>query len=170
MYERWSRDSEFRRLLDADPARPLRAKPAEEHLEREGADPRVMFVFDIHALADDRLLGFIGLGGVNWSHGDSWLFIGIGDRADWSQGCGSDALKLILRYGFAELNLHRVSLTVFEYNGRAMRTYEKAGFVTEGRVRAYLNREGRRWDVIYMGVLRADWSRRWPEADNEHQS
>ena len=55
------------------------------------------------------------------------------------------------------LNLHRVSLDVFEYNTRALRSYQKAGFVTEGRQRQALQRNGRAWDVIYMGILREEW-------------
>jgi RimJ/RimL family protein N-acetyltransferase len=66
-------------------------------------------------------------------------------------------MRVMLRYAFRELNLHRVTLTVFEYNPRAIRSYEKAGFVVEGRLRNWLNREGRRWDMIHMGILREEW-------------
>jgi len=52
-----------------------------------------------------------------------------------------------------------VSLDVFEYNPRAIRSYEKAGFVVEGRQRQVLNRDGRRWDDVYMGILRQEWER-----------
>lgn len=51
----------------------------------------------------------------------------------------------------------RWSANVFEYNQRAIRSYEKAGFVTEGRMRQCLSRDGRRGDLIYMGILREDW-------------
>jgi RimJ/RimL family protein N-acetyltransferase len=46
---------------------------------------------------------------------------------------------------------------VFEYNQRAIRSYEKAGFRLEGRQRQYIQREGHRWDLIYMGILREEW-------------
>jgi RimJ/RimL family protein N-acetyltransferase len=61
-------------------------------------------------------------------------------------------MRLVLRYAFDELNLHRVSLTVFEYNERALRTYRKLGFVEEGRQRARLLRFGKRWDMVVMGI------------------
>jgi RimJ/RimL family protein N-acetyltransferase len=64
---------------------------------------------------------------------------------------------VILRYAFQELNLRRVALDTFEYNPRAIRSYEKAGFVHEGRARGYLYREGQRWDLIFMGILREEW-------------
>ena len=83
--------------------------------------------------------------------------IGIGERQDWNNGYGTDAMQVILRYAFMELNLRRVTLNVFEYNPRAIRSYEKAGFRHEGRIRQYLNRDGQRWDILYMGILREEW-------------
>jgi RimJ/RimL family protein N-acetyltransferase len=66
-------------------------------------------------------------------------------------------MRVVLRYAFQELNLRRVSLTTYEYNPRAIRSYEKAGFIHEGRARKFLLREGRRWDLLFMGVLREEW-------------
>jgi RimJ/RimL family protein N-acetyltransferase len=53
--------------------------------------------------------------------------------------------------------MQRVSLNVFEYNPRAIRSYEKCGFKHEGRARQAMNRDGRRWDLIFMGCLREEW-------------
>jgi RimJ/RimL family protein N-acetyltransferase len=66
-------------------------------------------------------------------------------------------MRLALGFAFMELNLHRVSLNVFEYNPRAVRSYEKAGFHVEGRQRQALLRNGKRWDAIEMGILREEW-------------
>ena len=56
-----------------------------------------------------------------------------------------------------ELGLHRVSLDVFAYNPRGVKSYEKAGFQREGVEREMIKRDGNRYDVIFMGVLREDW-------------
>jgi len=53
--------------------------------------------------------------------------------------------------------MNRVTLSVFEYNPRAIRSYEKAGFRHEGRMRGRLNKEGKRWDMLFMGILRKEW-------------
>jgi len=66
-------------------------------------------------------------------------------------------MRVILRYAFTEVNLKRVTLNVFEFNPRAIRSYEKAGFRHEGRMRQVLNKEGRRWDMPFMGILREEW-------------
>ncbi len=155
---RWNADSEYLRLLDWDPARRYSKKMNKEWIEKH-MDEYLTHSFLIRALEDDRPVGEIGLDGIQWNFGDAFVGIGLGDRADWGKGYGTDAMRIILRYAFMELNLHRVSLNVFEYNPRGIRSYEKSGFVIEGRERGLLQRDGRRWDVVYMGILKEDWLR-----------
>jgi RimJ/RimL family protein N-acetyltransferase len=157
---RWSRDSQYLRLLDAEIARPISLSRAKELTKEflEPDEPKLdAFAFVIRTLADDHQIGFVDLDGVQWSHGDTFVGIGIGDRSDWNKGYGTDALRIILRYAFMELNMHRVSLTVFAYNPRAIHSYEKAGFTHEGRLREFLNRDGQRYDLLFMGILREEW-------------
>jgi RimJ/RimL family protein N-acetyltransferase len=160
----WSRDSEYLRLLDSDPAMPESAKRRKasiiEWMEHERPNS---FGFMIRTLADDRLIGFVGLGGIDWPNGDGFVGIGIGKREDWGKGYGTDAMRAILRFAFAELNLHRVSLSVYAYNPRAIRSYEKAGFIVEGRLRQTVYRDGQRSDEVCMGILRQEWERREKE-------
>jgi RimJ/RimL family protein N-acetyltransferase len=153
---RWVADSEYSRLLDWDPARRFSTKNAQKWIEKQ-QESETTFAFTIRTLADDRIIGGIGLDGIRWTHRDCFVGIGLGEREFWGKGYGTDAMRIILRYAFTELNLHRVTLDVFEYNQRGVRSYEKAGFVIEGRSRGLILREGRRWDVIFMGILREDW-------------
>jgi RimJ/RimL family protein N-acetyltransferase len=153
---RCSRDSEYARLQDSSPSRQYTKESTQKWIEKQLEDQQA-FAFGIRILADDHLIGDVGLGGLSWNHGDAYLGIGIGEREFWGKGYGSDAMKIMLAYAFTELNLRRVTLNVYEYNQRAIGSYEKAGFQHEGRVRQYLNREGRRWDLVYMGILREEW-------------
>jgi RimJ/RimL family protein N-acetyltransferase len=116
-----------------------------------------LYLFSARALADDREVGIIVLDVSSWNDRNGFVAIGIGDREDWGKGYGTDLMKLLLRFAFTEVNLRRLTLTVFEYNPRAIRSYEKVGFRHEGRFRKFLNREGRRWDLLFMGILREDW-------------
>jgi RimJ/RimL family protein N-acetyltransferase len=152
----WSADSEYSRLLDWDPARRFSIKNYQKWIEKEYENEGV-YAFTIRTLADNRIIGRIGLDGIRWTHRDCFVGIGLGEREFWGKGYGTDAMRIILRYAFTELNLHRVTLDVFEYNQRGVRSYEKAGFVLEGRARGQILREGRRWDVLFMGILREDW-------------
>jgi RimJ/RimL family protein N-acetyltransferase len=157
-FARWQADSEYMRLQDSDSFMPATPKQMQRKLEKElEREPATNFEFSIRTLSDDKPIGSIGLGGVRWNHSDVFVGIGLGDRDYWGNGYGTDAMRVILRYAFMELNLHRVSLDVFEYNPRAQRSYEKAGFKVEGRQRQAMQRDGRRWDFIFMGILREEW-------------
>lgn len=152
---RWSSDSQFWRLAHVTPAEPELARQRKQHIEERGLDLKSLA---IRTLADDRLIGLIGLYTVYWLHGEAFLGIHIGERDYWGKGYGTDAVRVLLRYGFEELNLRRVSLSFLEDNDRAMRSYEKCGFRLEGRERQAWAYDGRRWDEIYMGLLREEWS------------
>jgi RimJ/RimL family protein N-acetyltransferase len=161
-YSIWNQDSELTRLLDARMVSLRSAKSISDFFEKEAKDASPQeHAFTIRAIDDNRLLGDIGLYVINnWSSRDAFVGIGIGNRNDWGKGYGTDAMKIILRFAFTEINLRRVSLTVFEYNPRAIRSYEKSGFQHEGRLRGALLRDGKRWDMLYMSILSADWKER----------
>ncbi len=113
------------------------------------------------AAMDDRLLGDINLEVTHWNCREAFVGLGIGPRDFWGRGYGTEAMQLALEYAFLEVNLERVTLTVFEYNPRAIRSYEKCGFRHEGRLRGALLREGKRWDMLYMGIRRAEWKEKY---------
>lgn len=155
---RWARDTEYLRLVASDLAQPFSIKATREWWEKElEKTPQDIIFYMILTLEGDRMIGMIGLDDIQLSQGDAFVGISLGERLDWGKGYGTDAMRVLLGYAFNELNLHRVSLDVFEYNPRAIRSYEKAGFTVEGRCRQYLHREGRRWDLIFMGILREEW-------------
>jgi RimJ/RimL family protein N-acetyltransferase len=159
---RWTHDPEYLRLLNTEPARP--ASPAQikkrnEAIEKDAEENKNLFHFTIRMRADDRLIGFARIQWIEWTHGNGWVKMGIGSPSDRGQGYGSEALRLLLRYAFAELNLFRLSAVIPEYNPVALHMFKKAGFVEEVCRRQALNRDGRRWDLIYMGLLREEWEK-----------
>jgi len=156
---RWQRDTEFRRLADGDPVDLFSEKKIKEGFEKSGEDgfKPDRYYFTIRALSDDKPIGFLGLWLNLLTHAEVWVAIGIGDRDYWSKGYGTDAMKLCLRYAFMELGAQRVSLGLFDYNPRALKSYEKAGFRLEGRTRGDMLRNGQRHDSLWMGILRDEW-------------
>jgi len=157
-FTRWNRDPEYFRLLDSAAPRLWSAKKMKEWFEKDLEDSSPTFIsFSIRTLVEDRLIGFVAFDEIKWVARDAWVAIGIGEREFWSKGYGSDAMRLMLRYGFLELNLNRVSLGVFSANPRAVRSYEKCGFVHEGRIRDFNLRDGKYWDLLQMGILREEW-------------
>lgn len=157
-FSRWYRNSEYYRLLDSDFSLMRSSKKIKEYVEEDmEKELSNECFFEIRTLDKDQLIGFVGLNDIQWNHGDCWVGIGIGEKEYWGKGYGTDAMRIALRYVFNELNLHRVSLGVFEYNRRAIRSYEKSGFKMEGIERSVVHRDGSRGDIYYMGILREEW-------------
>ncbi len=125
----------------------------------------------IHLRASDRLIGTCALSGLDPDNGSALFHITIGEKDCWGKGYGSEATRLMLGHAFETLGLHRIGLSVFAFNERAIRAYRKIGFVVEGRAREAIWREGRWWDEIMMGMLDREWrairSRRTISADRE---
>lgn len=153
---RWYEDAGFLRLVDAAYARPRNPEEIEKWFDDWQKSEREIS-FAVRLLSDNSLIALVSLEGILWSHGVAWLGIGIGDREQWGKGYGLEAMSLLLRYGFHELNLHRIQLTVFEYNERAIALYEKLGFRREGVFREFMQRDGKRHDMYLYGLLRREW-------------
>jgi len=154
LLEKWMVDSEYQRLLDAGAATRYTVKSIKEFFEKEISS---MHRFMIQRIEDDQKIGMIDLSGFNWHVGSAWVGIGIGPREYWGKGYGTDAMRIILRYGFTQLNLNRIQLDVFSINERGIASYEKAGFKYEGRLHGNLLKAGVRYDEIFMGILRREW-------------
>lgn len=156
-YVKWDRDTEQHRLADSDPAQLWSEKKLKEFVEKRAEKRSRSFGFSIRTLADDTLIGGVGLWISSWTHADTWLGISIGERDYWGKGYGTDAMHLAVQYAFVELNLRRVSLGLHAYNERALKSYQKVGFTLEGRMRGEGIRDGVRFDSLWMGILREEW-------------
>ncbi|HSM70964.1 MAG TPA: GNAT family protein [Anaerolineales bacterium] len=156
----WTHDSDFMRMFATDPARPMSAamvKNQYEKIEKEIDEGKNKYYFTIRARDDDRLIGKAEIYRIEWSNGNSEIRLGIGSEDDRRKGYGSQALRMLIRFAFAELNLFRISAHVPAYNEAAIALMKKFGFVEEVRRRQALERDGRRWDLIGFGLLRDDW-------------
>ena len=100
-------------------------------------------------------IGTIGLKNFNHTIRKAELFISIGDSNFLSGGYGTDAVKTLVDFCFRSLNLHKISVRVFESNARAIKCYEKAGFVKEGLLADEHFSKGRYEGVVVMGAISA---------------
>ncbi|MGH7639917.1 MAG: GNAT family N-acetyltransferase [Candidatus Dormibacteria bacterium] len=154
---RWSEDGEYRRLQDTDAPRP---HPQEFFGDRDQGPEEPQndaYEFRIRQPGDDRLLGFVAVVNIEWPNRNGWLSMGIGEEQDRRRGFGAEAAQLALRFAFDELGLHRLTLDVISDNLAALGLYRKLGFKEEGRLRERVWRDGEFNDLIYMGLLRAEW-------------
>ncbi len=157
---RWTHDSDFMRMMEVAPARPLSAamvKKEYEKLEKKMEEDKNFFYFAIRAKEDDHLIGRAVIQWIEWSNGNGFIRLGFGSAQDRGKGFGTQALRMLLRFAFAELNLFRVTAIVPEYNVAAIALLRKSGFSQEVCRRQALERDGRRWDLYVFGLLRDEW-------------
>ena len=115
------------------------------------------YQFAICPLGSRESIGGAGLRGSDTANGSAWVSIFLTDASRWGTGLGTDAMNALLDFGFGELRLERIMLEVFDYNPRAVRSYEKAGYRVEVRRRRARFHRGQFHDVIVMAILRDEW-------------
>lgn len=154
-YARWFSNIELQKFTTYDRVFPQTVGQAEQFRQRGIEQGR--YAFTIRLRDDDTPLGNISLKGMDWRSRSCSVGIAIGEPDYWGQGYGTEAMQIILRYAFLELNLNRVELEVLASNERAVLSYEKVGFQREALKRQALFRDGRYQDFIVMGILRREW-------------
>ena len=113
--------------------------------------------FAIHPKGEGQPIGVISLMNVSEANRSAELSVIVGAPDDRSHGYGAEAIEMIVRYAFDDLGLNRVGLSVFEFNERAIATYERLGFEHEGRLRRAVKRQDGFHDALLMSVLRDEW-------------
>jgi len=155
----WYGDSVFLRYYDIEPALPQ----SETQLIEMVSDIRKSndkYIFSIRYNEDDKLIGICGYENIMWSNGTATLYIGLGNKEHRGKGLAREALKLIIDFGFLELNFHRIQLNVISYNEAAISLYEKSGFIREGISREFVERDDKSYDLYNYGLLRREWLNR----------
>ncbi len=123
--------------------------------------------FFIVTLDDDKLIGTISLEKYDAINRTATLGIFIGDKEYRSQGYGTEAIRLILDYGFNYLNLNNIKLDLMSFNERALKCYQKCGFKEYGRRRKCKYINGQYYDMIEMDILAEEFKESYIK--NKHQ-
>ena len=151
----WTDDEEVTRYMYRG-WRPARIEELEAAYDRTiDSDKDIEF-----AICDKKTeapVGIAGLHDIDWFSRQAEFRIMIGDKSIWGKGYGTETAKLLLAYAFEKLNLNRVSLGVNAEDKRAIKCYEKAGFVHEGISREVVFRNNRYYDAVRMGILRREY-------------
>jgi RimJ/RimL family protein N-acetyltransferase len=152
----WWQDPDLMVTQTSGPYHPQMAAPIAEQFRtwsrNDGTDAG--FVVETHA--DGVPVGHAALFGANAHNRTATFAIMIGPPHQ-NRGLGTEATRLILRFGFEELGLHRIQLVANGFNERGLATYRKAGFVEEGRSREAIFRSGTWHDQVHMGILAREW-------------
>src|SRR6476469_4321031 len=129
----------------------MEAKFIERAVSGDGTEQCVLGIVD---RSEDVLCGLVYLRDIDWisRHANVGITVGRQDRE--RRGMGRRSLSLILQYGFRVLNLERIYTA---HNSNAIRLYENAGFVQDGRLRAHVALDGAYHDLLVKGLLRSEF-------------
>lgn len=111
------------------------------------------YSFAIETLEDNKYIGGCGINKINWKNSVAEVGIFIGDKDKWGKGYGTDAMRILIKFIFEQMNINKIKLNVFSFNQRAIKSYEKCGFKIEGVLRQEVFRDGQYYDDIVMGIL-----------------
>ena len=114
--------------------------------------------FAIVTRDNDKMIGTVSLENINHINRCAILGIFIGDKEYRSKGYGTEAIKLILEYGFKYLNLKNIKLDLISFNERALKCYKKCGFKEYGRRRKCVFVNGEYYDTIEMDILNEEFN------------
>ena len=160
---RWSHDPRYLWQIDDAPAYPLSIESAKKQIvEGHKAEdaPLGGYSFAIRRRESDELVGLARIADIQWTNGTGRLILGAGDPAAFDDGVVAGALGLVLHYAFAELNLYRLEAVSAEPNTQTIHALQQAGFIVEVRRRQAIVRNGRRRDMLQLGLLRDEWAQR----------
>ena len=110
---------------------------------------------------DGQHIGSISLLNINQYHKNAEFGIMIGHKKYWGRGYGTEAIKLMIDYGFKKLKLHKISLNFIAYNARGQKAYQKVGFKNEGKLRENIYRNGHWHDSILMSILQKEYNKKY---------
>ena len=149
LFTEWLNDFETTDYLGRSGA--LVTLDGEKKYLEENSSPEAIFV--IVTLNEDKMIGTVSLENIDSINRSATLGIFIGDKNYRNNGYGTEAIKMILEYGFKYLNLYNIKLDLMEFNKRALKCYTKCGFKEYGRRRKCKFVDGKYYDSIAMDIL-----------------
>ncbi|MFF5173094.1 GNAT family N-acetyltransferase [Micromonospora sp. NPDC000089] len=153
---RWNHDPEVMRWMNT--RYPQSRDRVTRWLDERARNDYAEALFGIETHADRTLIGLVQLHDAEPEVGTAKLDVYLGEKDHWGKGYATDAVRTACRFGFAEMRLHRIALTVVTENHAAVAVYRKVGFVEEGRLRQSFRREGRWYDQLTMALLEGELS------------
>jgi RimJ/RimL family protein N-acetyltransferase len=126
-------------------------------LQANGPNPKLM-AFKMVDRANQAMVGYLELAAIDRVDRSATLArVLVGPEGARNHGLGYQAVRAALGIAFEQLDLHRVGLGVFDFNHRAIRCYEKAGFRHEGVLRDARKVGSEYWSLCMMSILESEW-------------
>ncbi|MFW9971181.1 MAG: GNAT family N-acetyltransferase [Candidatus Odinarchaeota archaeon] len=155
LYTKWSNDPDVRRYsrhiipwsLDEEKKW---IEPREERVKKE-------IIFEILHRQDNKPIGTAGFSDINWYNRNANIFAEIGETNYWGKGIGPETIRLLINYGFEELNFHKIYSRIHSPNKQSLRVAEKTGFVFEGELKEHFYIDGEFVDEQQFAIFKKTW-------------
>lgn len=139
---------------------PLDADQLEAYLKNANTGDSNVLIYSVIDKDTETVIGHISLGKIDRENKSARVGkVLVGDKNVRGKGIGKQMMTEILKVAFDELQLHRVSLGVFDFNSSAIACYEKAGFIKEGLLRDSRKIGEEYWSLWEMSILEKEWSK-----------
>ncbi|KYH29616.1 MULTISPECIES: GNAT family N-acetyltransferase [Clostridium] len=146
-------DKELKKFLVNGIPFPMTQWEEEEWIRSQKGNENGEYNFAIEDIKTGKYIGGCGIHKVNWLSRVATVGIMIGDKNYWGKGYGTDAMKVLMKFIFEDMNMNKIRLSVFSFNERAKRCYEKCGFQVEGILKKEIFKEGKYYDEIIMSAF-----------------
>lgn len=150
-YYGWMNDSQVTQYLESR-FYPNSREYLQEYVKNKMGNPNEILLA-IVVKEDDKHIGNIKLGPINWIHRIGDIGILVGEKDYWGKGYGTEAIKLMVSYAFNTLNLHKLTAGCYAPNEGARRAFQTAGFKVEGVRKNHCFCGGKYVDGILLGLL-----------------
>lgn len=136
---------------------PLTQKQFREHLKTAKSQNPTLYPFGLYK--GKEIVGYCEISDLKRSYHSAMLSRVLISPHSRNKGLGEFMVKQTVRFGFEQLDLHRIGLGVFDFNIPAIRCYIKAGFIYEGTLRQSARAGDEYWNCHIMGLLRKEWAK-----------
>jgi RimJ/RimL family protein N-acetyltransferase len=155
LYTKWINDPDVRRYSRNTIPWSIDEVKKWTEPEKEGLKKEV--VFEIWHIKDNKPIGTAGLGEINWLNRNANLFAVIGESEYWGQDIGPEVGKILVDYGFEELNFHKIYAGIYSPNKRSLRTAEKIGLQYEATLKEEIYVDGEYVNVEKFAIFKKNW-------------
>jgi len=155
LYTKWINDPDVRRY--SRNIIPHGIDEVKKWFEPEKEGVKKDIIFEIWHRKDNKTIGTAGFSDINWFNRNTNLFAIIGESDYWGQDIGPEVGRLLVDYGFEELNFHKIYAKIYSPNKRSLRTAEKIGFKYEGTLKEQIYVDGEFVDDLRFAIFKRNW-------------
>ncbi|MFX1489889.1 MAG: GNAT family N-acetyltransferase [Promethearchaeota archaeon] len=155
LYSKWENNPQVRKY--ARTAIPMTIEESKKYIVQSDSKSRKIVMFEIWHKRDQKPIGYCEIGDFSWQNRNAYIGFLIGEIEYWGQKIGTELTKLLVDYGFKELNFHKITAEALSANTGSQRCLEKNGFKHQGTLKEDMFVDGEYMDMLLYGILKKEW-------------